>query len=63
MFIMRQSLILKQAFYIRDYLEDYSAIAVSFIGALQISLFYLGGIWIGAVFDSIGLKVSDQRQL
>ncbi|KAI0076125.1 MFS general substrate transporter [Panus rudis PR-1116 ss-1] len=45
-----------QTFYLDSYLSNYSATAIAFIGALQITLLYVLGIVIGPMFDALGLK-------
>ncbi|KAL5513477.1 hypothetical protein ACEPAH_3876 [Sanghuangporus vaninii] len=45
-----------QEFYIQDYLSNYSATAIAFIGSLQITLLYVMGIIIGPIFDAKGFK-------
>ncbi|PSR85526.1 hypothetical protein PHLCEN_2v5417 [Hermanssonia centrifuga] len=47
-----------QEFYLREYLSNYNATVIAFIGALQITLLYIAGIFIGPLFDAIGLKVA-----
>ncbi|OCB87716.1 MFS general substrate transporter [Sanghuangporus baumii] len=45
-----------QEFYIQNYLSNYSATAIAFIGSLQITLLYVMGIIIGPIFDAKGFK-------
>ncbi|KAJ8514460.1 hypothetical protein ONZ45_g8006 [Pleurotus djamor] len=45
-----------QEFYVREYLSNYSATAIAFIGSLQITLLYVGGVFIGPIFDAKGFK-------
>ncbi|EKM51453.1 uncharacterized protein PHACADRAFT_166015 [Phanerochaete carnosa HHB-10118-sp] len=45
-----------QTFYLDDYLSNYTAMVIAFIGALQITLLYVFGIITGPLFDALGLK-------
>ncbi|KIJ50363.1 hypothetical protein M422DRAFT_224689 [Sphaerobolus stellatus SS14] len=46
-----------QVFYLDNYLSRYTATAIAFIGALQIALLYVEGIFIGPLFDALGVKL------
>ena len=48
----------RQNFYETDYLSNYTSTVIAFIGALQITILYVEGLFIGSLFDSFGLKVS-----
>ncbi|EJD00088.1 MFS general substrate transporter [Fomitiporia mediterranea MF3/22] len=45
-----------QEFYISDFLSNYSATVIAFIGSLQITLLYVSGVVIGPIFDAKGFK-------
>ncbi|EIM91720.1 MFS general substrate transporter [Stereum hirsutum FP-91666 SS1] len=45
-----------QEFYEQDYLSSHSATSIAFIGTLEITLLYIGGVFIGPLFDAFGLK-------
>lgn len=50
-----------QTFYQLNYLSNYPAPEIAFIGTLQIGLMYLSGGVAGVLFDTYGLKVNSCR--